>query len=387
VIAHKTVQLGELIDIFSGFAFKSKLFNADGNGLPIIRVRDVNTAFSGNYYSGEYQKEFLIENGDLLISMDGDFRIVQWQHGRGLLNQRVCKILVNENVLDQQYLLHFLPLKLQEIHQRTSFATVKHLSVKSIRSVKIPLPSLAEQKRIAKLLDKADELRRKRRDSIAALNALTQSIFLDLFGDPVTNPKKWKSVPLIKIADIVSGVTKGKKFGNKKTVHIPYMRVANVQDGTIRLDDVAEIEVLPPDVERYRLLAGDILLTEGGDPDKLGRGAVWEGSIDPCIHQNHIFRVRISQCVGVPGYISAIIASPLCKRYFFRCAKQTTGIASINMTQLKDCPILLPPKDQQEEFSKRCAAIRTQRIRLLGAQSETENLFLSLQQKAFHHES
>ncbi len=122
---------------------------------------------------------------------------------------------------------------------------------------------------------------------------LLRSVFLEMFGDPVTNPKGWEEAALTDVAEIVSGVTKGRKLGGKQTVFAPYLRVANVQDGYLNLSEIKEIEVLPTDIEKYRLLDGDILLTEGGDPDKLGRGTVWREHIEGCIHQNHIFRVRI----------------------------------------------------------------------------------------------
>ena len=155
-----------------------------------------------------------------------------------------------------------------------------------------------------------------------------------MFGDPVLNPKGWKEARLDQISEIVSGVTKGRKLVGKATVLVPYMRVANVQDGRILIDDVQKIEALESEIEKYRLKRGDILLTEGGDPDKLGRGAVWKGEIDPCIHQNHIFRVRTNKKIILPEYLSALIGSQRGKRYFFKAAKQTTGVASINKTQL-----------------------------------------------------
>ena len=114
-----------------------------------------------------------------------------------------------------------------------------------------------------------------------------------MFGDPVTNPKGWEEFVLKDIADIRSGVTKGKKIDPNTALTLPYMRVANVQDGYLDLSTIQTIEVSPRDAEKCRLDAGDILLTEGGDPDKLGRGHVWNNEIENCIHQNHIFSVRV----------------------------------------------------------------------------------------------
>ena len=126
-----------------------------------------------------------------------------------------------------------------------------------------------------------------------------------------------------------------------------YLRVANVQDGFIDTSDMKKIRILQTELDRYRLLAGDVLMTEGGDFDKLGRGAVWDGSIDPCLHQNHIFRVRCDPCVLLPEFLAMYSASPAGRRHFVLISKQTTNLASINMTQLKAFPVPIPPLQDQ----------------------------------------
>lgn len=185
------VQLGKLVKITSGYAFKSNLFNTDQNGLPLIRIRDVVRGYSDTYYDGEYKAEYLIQNGDTLIGMDGEFNLALWNGGKALLNQRVCKIQSIDERLDQDYLIRFLPKVLKDIEDRTPFVTVKHLSVKDLNNILIPLPPLSEQRRIASILDKADELRQKRQQAIEKLDQLLQATFIDMFGDPVSNPKGW----------------------------------------------------------------------------------------------------------------------------------------------------------------------------------------------------
>ena len=166
-----------------------------------------------------------------------------------------------------------------------------------IKETEIPLPyaddparSLLEQKRIADILDKADAIRRKRKQALAHADEFLKSTFLDMFG-------KWLEEPIAEMprlgdpgmAEVVSGVTKGRRFNGKETVVVPYIRVANVQDGFLDLSEIKTIEVLPSDVENLCLQHGDVLMTEGGDFDKLGRGAMWETSIselhspEPCL--------------------------------------------------------------------------------------------------------
>lgn len=199
------VHLGNHIDLLSGFAFKSELFNSAGDGLPLVRIRDVISGKSETYYSGEYSQDFLLQNGDMLIGMDGDFNRAYWSGGKALLNQRVCKITAKKSTLDQSYLYHFLPKALAKIHAATPAVTVKHLSVNGIRAIEIPLPPLEEQKRIAAILDKADAIRRKRQQAIKLADEFLRAVFLDMFGDPVTNPKGWNKRQLGELIKLSSG--------------------------------------------------------------------------------------------------------------------------------------------------------------------------------------
>ena len=160
--------------------------------------------------------------------------------------------------------------------------------------------------------------------------------------------------------------------------------MANVQDGYLNLSEIKEIEVLPTDIAKYRLIDGDILLTEGGDPDKLGRGTVWREHVEDCIHQNHIFRVRIETDRLLPDFLSVLLGSERGKRYFLRAAKQTTGIASINSTQLKNFPALIPSLDLQQRFAKSVVSTQNLKKRLVETETTTNALFSSLLQRAFN---
>jgi type I restriction enzyme S subunit len=282
-----------------------------------------------------------------------------------------------------KYIFYYLSGNISILENGFKGAGLKHISKEYISNIDIPEISLEEQKQIVKILDEADALRQKRKEAIGLLDEYVKSVFLEMFGDPVTNSMDWSIKTLGEIAYICSGVTKGRKFKNVKTVNVQYMRVANVQDGRIDLTEIKEIEVLPNDVEKYRLLNGDILLTEGGDPDKLGRGGIWKGLIDDCIHQNHIFRVRLNIEESIPEYISAQIGSSRGKKYFLKSAKQTTGIATINITQLKSFPVLIPPIQLQIRFSAIVNNANRLKEKMIIQAKLFDNQFLALMQKSF----
>ena len=236
------------------------------------------------------------------------------------------------------------------------------------------------------------------------------------------SPSDWPVVPLGEVAHIVSGLTLGRPLREKVTRKVPYLRVANVKDGRLDLSDVYEIDATEDEIEKCRLRHGDLLLTEGGDPDKLGRGTFWQEQIPECIHQNHIFRVanvkdgwldlthikqveateqeirdcrlrfgdlvvteggdpdklgrgtfwqeqlpeyihqnrifrvRFNLANFAPAFVAFQFGSPYGKAYFLAHAKQTTGIATINRTVLSKFPLLVPPLAEQRAVSAKLEA-------------------------------
>lgn len=164
-------------------------------------------------------------------------------------------------------------------------------------------------------------------------------------------PESWERMPLEKVAQVRSGVAKGKS-GLKDPITVPYLRVANVQDGRVLLNEVKEIQIERHQLERYSLQYGDVLMNEGGDYDKLGRGDVWREQIKPCLHQNHVFAVRPDSKLLDSFFLAALAASNYGKTYFLGCAKRSTNLASINSTQIKEFPVLLPPLPEQKKIAQ-----------------------------------
>lgn len=300
----------------------------------------------------------------------------------------VCVIRPSAAKVHPRWLMHCLnaPTTRHKIADYITGTTRQRISRGNLGKVTIPFPPLSEQKRIAEILDRAESLRRQRRAALALLDELTQSIFLDMFGDPVTNPKRWdESKTLADVASIGSGITKGRR--TKDPVRsVPYVAVVNVQDKMLDLSVVKTIDATDKEIERYRLLKNDLLLTEGGDADKLGRGTLWSDELPDCIHQNHIFRVRLETDDVSPLFLNWLVGGPRGKSYFLRQAKQTTGIATINMSQLKAFPMLIPPLNLQDEFGNRLARLEGMRSSHGRSLAQLDQLFASLQHRAFRGE-
>lgn len=193
-----TVKLGDVVQITSGFAFPSSGFSTE-EGIPLVRIRDVTRGVSETRYAGPFDEDYVVNDGDLLVGMDGEFNAALWRGGRALLNQRVCRLVPDPSRLDFGFLRHVLPRELKAIEDRTPFVTVKHLSVKDIRAIVLALPPLAEQRRIATILDKADSLRSKRQEAIRLAEEFLRVVFIDMFGglDNATYPQ-------VVLADVVT---------------------------------------------------------------------------------------------------------------------------------------------------------------------------------------
>ena len=160
-------------------------------------------------------------------------------------------------------------------------------------------------------------------------------------------PLDWEAIALATRAAIQSGIAKNTNATLRDPISVPYLRVANVQDGYLDLGEVSTIDIERTDLRRYAVLPGDVLMNEGGDLDKLGRGAIWNGQIRSCVHQNHVFVVRCGQGL-IPEYLNAWTSSAQARRYFMLAGRQTTNLASINKTSLGELTVAIPPTEREQ---------------------------------------
>ena len=186
-------------------------------------------------------------------------------------------------------------------------------------------------------------------------------------------PAHWEIGTLRWYATIQGGIAKGKDYEGQETITLPYLRVANVQSGFIDLSEVKEISVLESEVDRYSLRSGDVLMNEGGDNDKLGRGAVWYGQIEPCLHQNHVFAIRPNPSL-LPEWLAAFTQSESARAYFFLNSKQSTNLASISASNVMSLPLLLPEVAEQQAILEYLAQDWMSHEELVSVASSTVEL-------------
>ncbi|MFG3452152.1 restriction endonuclease subunit S [Stutzerimonas stutzeri] len=370
-------KLDNHVDILSGFAFKSENFNDRGEGLPLVRIRDVVPGVSDTYYSGEYSSEFLLSDGDLLIGMDGDFNRARWSGGRALLNQRVCKITAKCESLDQGYLYHFLPKALDKIHAETPAVTVKHLSVKGIRAIEIPLPPLSEQKRIASILDKADAIRRKRQQAIQLADDFLRAVFLDMFGDPVTNPKGWEvrllSELVSKLGDGLHGTPDYDESGDYY-----FINGNNLDSGRIVINERVK-RVGDEEFKKHKkeLSKNTMLVSINGT---IGKVAFYQG-------EKVVLGKSVCYFNVIPERISSIYLYHLIGSHYF--LRYTSGIETgstiknVSLKSMRELPVPLPSAELQGSFESLVKRIESKKGKFSAGYNSASALFDSLSQNAF----
>ena len=288
-----------------------------------------------------------MENGKAALARD-------LTNGMGSGSTEFYVLRPEEKVLGE-YIYHFIRRpQFREAAKRnfTGTAGQQRVPKSFMENVLIPLPPLDEQRRIVGILNRGAKVERLRARARELMGELIPALFVRMFGGQDQVGVRYPCMPLREIAEIGSGVTKGRRIDAINAIEVPYLRVANVQDGYLNLDEIKTIRIRRSEERKYALAPGDLVMTEGGDPDKLGRAAVWNGELAYCAHQNHVFRVRPHTEVVLTDYLRDVAGSAYGKAYFLSVAKRTTGIASVNKTQLGQFPVPVPPTELQALYAK-----------------------------------
>ncbi|WP_300710564.1 restriction endonuclease subunit S [uncultured Desulfovibrio sp.] len=374
----KWVRLGSVISLYRGVSYKKE----DAHSAPhqndclILRGGNIGEGTINLEADNVYVDKSLVSEHQIIKKFDiiivtstGSTKVI----GRaGVSPQDYSNVAFGAfltlartiNGFNKKYIsLYFQTQIYRERIQRLS----KGVNINNVRSeyiteCELPLPPREEQERIVarieSLFARLDEAREKVDAVVEGSETRKAALLHKAFSGELTakwreekgvDITSWETKILGALADLQTGLMKGRKTTGP-TVSKPYLRVANVQDGFFDLSEIKRIEVEQEQVGRWILQNEDVLFTEGGDFDKLGRGAVWEEQIADCLHQNHIFVVRVHKNILNPYFLSYQTRSKYGKEYFLACSKQTTNLASINSTQLKKFPVRLPPLPEQEEI-------------------------------------
>ena len=334
-------------------------------------------------------KRTVVQNNDVLLNITGAsigrVACIEDQDVQANVNQHVCIIRTISNLLHHRYLMHFLaqPSFQARIHSTQNGGTRQALTFEQIKQFKIPLPPIEQQKPIAAILDKANPIRRKRKEAIALTEELLRSTFLDMFGDPMINPKRWDKKPLIELIDENRPITYGiLKPGENIPYVIPYVRVIDMKNGTVDVSIVRRTtKEIGNQYKRSRLHTGDLLLSIRGH---VGRLAIVPEELDNANITQDTARLAVGNLLTTE-YLFAFLQSHQMQHWMLNRIKGA-GVKGINLADVKEIPVLIPPKPLQNKYAKFFKGIRTHQQHNRDSISYSENLFNSLLQKAFRGE-
>ena len=333
-----------------------------------------------------YDSKYEIHSGDILISRAntreyvGAPVLVGKCRPRLLLSDKSLRLIPGKEI-DHRWLLHMLASP-QVRHYISDTATgtkdsMRNISQQALLNAPIDIPPLAEQQRIVDVIEdglsRLDAAQRSIDQCSIRLRNLRDRVSNPTFGYTVSAdadaadfpapagtidldlprlPRDWRWLRLNDVAQVHGGVTKDSKKQNDPALpEVPYLRVANVQRGWLNLDQVSMIRVPEKKAIALTLHPGDVLMNEGGDRNKLGRGWIWEGQIPGVIHQNHVFRARVRDAEIAPKLLSWYANSS--GRWFDQNGKQSVNLASISLSKIKNFPLPIPPKAEQQRIVDR----------------------------------
>ena len=331
------------------------------------------------FYNGDYPEEYVLSAGDLLVGMDGEFNIARWKVDGALLNQRVCKIVAKDNT-DEEYLRFALSKALKAIEDRTSFATVKHLSAKELNKLEIPVPSYDEQKKIAEILHRLEGIIEARQNELVSLDDLIKARFVELFGDPVLNEKGWETRLFLDMGSCKNGMN---FHYDDSGVELNCLGVGDFKDYSV----IANTELLPTvslnemPSEEYLLRDDDIVFVRSnGNKALVGRSvAVYPGNT-PTTFSGFCIRYRKhDDGITIPYLLRVLKADSIRKKMAGRGA----NIQNLNQQILGTLIIPVPPLDLQKQFADFVEQVDKSKVVIQKALNEVQLLFDSLMQEYF----
>jgi len=398
------IRFGEVVaDAQYGTSQKA---NEQRRGLPILRMNNLDSRGRLNLSDLKYVElasgdveRFSLRRGDLLFnrtnSPDLVGKMAVWDRDEPFaLAGYLVRVRLVLDRADPRFIAAWFntPEMKAELRVRAKPSiNMSNISASELLKFHVPLPPLPEQRRIAEVLDRAEALRAKRRAALAKLDTLTQSIFLDMFGDPRTASRRW---PRRQLRDVVAEFRYG--TSNKSAADgMPTLRIPNVVNGSIDTTDLKLVPVNQTEFERLQLREGDLLFVRSnGNPDLVGRCAVVHTNAlrrrgtepDGFIFASYLIRARPRFDLVRSAYLRELLAGEEGRRQLRRRSKTSAGQYNLNTTGLGGIPILLPPLSLQAEFEGKITAVEALKSTQRASLAKLDALFASLQHRAFRGE-
>ena len=369
-------RLGEVASFINGYAFKPEQWTSSGT--PIVRIQNLNNPDAPfNYYDGEVPDKVKIKDGDLLISWSASLGAYIWQGGDAFLNQHIFKVEFDKLDIDKIYLKYAVISKLNMMAGLVHGATMKHIVKKDFDNSCIPYPPINEQKDIVSELDKINELISLKKAQLKDLDSLAESIFYEMFGDPVVNEKNWD---VKKLGDICNKIGSGAtpRGGNKsyKNEGISLIRSLNVYNNEFKCKDLAFIDEKQADaLSNVVVSSQDVLLNITGA--SVARCCIVPNDVLPARVNQHVCIIR-PKSVTVPIYLNYLLTNCSYQNHLLSLAKSKAATReALPKSIVENLRITLPPLSLQQSFANRISAIEQQKKRIIESIKALETLLAS----------
>jgi len=330
-----------------------------------------------------------IRAGDILVSTVrpnlNAVALVPPELDRQIASTGFCVLRPDPKLLDGRYLFYRTtsPEFVDFLSHRVTGANYPAVSDSVVRAAPIPLPPLPIQKQIAAILEKADAAREKRRHANQLTEQFLRSAFLDMFGDPVTNPKGWKTGILAEAIEYSEYGTSVKS--NEEKRGYPVLGMGNVtSEGLLDLDDLKYVDLPDDQFKKLRLRRGDIIFNRTNSTELVGKTARWNLEMDAVI-ASYLVKLRLIK-VFDPNWFSALLNTHYYKKLFMQRCKKAVGQSNISPILLKEFPMYMPPLEDQRKFATLAEKVESLRAKQKESERELENLFNGLMQRAFRGE-
>lgn len=374
-------RLGDVATYINGYAFKPSDWS--DIGLPIIRIQDLTgNSYQANRYNGEYAPKYEVNDGDVLISWSASLGIYVWHGEKALLNQHIFKVVFDKAEVSKTFFVHQVESILEKAASEAHGATMKHLTKPVFDALPFSLPSLDEQRKIAAVLDKVSDLIAKRRQQLDKLDELVKARFVEMFGDPKTNPNDY---PVAQLSEYIQFLTSGSRGWAQYCTNDGsewFITIKNVKDCRISIDNMQPVNA-PDNAEarRTKVQEGDLLISITAD---LGRtGVVTKEIAEHGAYINqHLTCIRLNKELLNPLYVAFFMESPA-GREQFESKNQSAVKAGLNFNSINSLWLIVPPMNEQNAFVDFVAQVDKSELAIKKSLDRLETLKKALMQKYF----
>ena len=338
-------RLGDIATYINGYAFKPSDWT--DVGLPIIRIQDLTgNSYQANRYNGEYALKYEVNKGDVLISWSASLGVYVWQGEKALLNQHIFKVVFDKTEISKSFFVHQVENILEKAASEAHGATMKHLTKPVFDALPFYLPPLAEQRKIAAVLDKVSDLIAKRRQQLTKLDELVKARFVEMFGTFPQNEHGW---PAGKIRDVIEEARYGSSRPAVEGGKYPYLRMNNITyNGELNLKDIKQIDVPESELPKCTVQFGDVLFNRTNSKELVGKTCVYDRN-ETMVLAGFVIRIRVNSRV-LPEFLSSFLNTDFTKQMLLGMCKTAIGQANINSQEMQNIGIYIPPIDLQHKF-------------------------------------